>query len=89
MDIHYRLINKQLSYDQIIKSEVLLQHHNDLQASKLIQISIFRYDTVAVEYYNNPMLKSILYYVDSPDVTIVDYATHVISENMLTQVDED
>ena len=34
------------------------------------------------------MLKSMVYGFDFPDGTIIEAATNVIAENMLTQVDE-
>ena len=89
MNTNCRLINQKPDYDRIINSEVLLQHVNDLQAAKTMQISIGLYVTVSVEYDDKLMLNSIAYDVGFPYGTIREYAAGFIAENMLTQVDED
>ena len=63
---NYRFIHKQPAYDWIINIEVLIQHENDLQDTKVIQRSIILDGTVAVEYDDNPILNSMVYNADLP-----------------------
>ena len=83
MDINGRLINKQPDYGWIINGEVIILHGNDLQAAKVIHISIGPYGKVAGEYNENPMLNSMAYDVGYPYGTIRDYDTSgiVIKKN--------
>ena len=60
-----------------------------LQRAEVIQRSLGT-DCVSVGTYDdNLSLNSIVYDVELPDGTIREYAANVITENMLTQVDED
>ena len=81
--------NQQPAYDQINNSEALLQHYNDLQASKVIQISINTDGKVAEEYDENPMFNSMVYDVELPYGTIREYSVNFIAETLFIQVDGD
>ena len=89
METNGRLTNQQPAYEWLIKSEVILQLVNDIQASKVIHRSIEPDVTVAGEYDDNPMLNSMIYDIELPYGTIREYSMNIIAANILTQVDED
>ena len=56
---------------------------------KVIQRTIGPDGQVTGTYDNNSFLNSIIYDVEFPDGQVKEYASNIIDENMLTQVDSD
>ena len=84
-----KLINQQPAYDQIINAEVQLRLGEEMVTGKVIQRTIGPDGQVTGTYDNDPFLNSIIYDVEFPDGQVKEYATNIIAENMLTQVDSD
>eukprot|EP00957_Ditylum_brightwellii_P007271 552840-Ditylum_brightwellii.AAC.1 len=73
VDANGTLIDQQPAYNKIINTKMQLHHQDHI--------------TTAGSYHDNPMLNSTIYKVEFPDREVKEYATNVIAENMLTQVD--
>ena len=89
VDCTGKLLNQQPAYDQIINAEVQLQLGEEMVTGKVTQRTIGPDGHVTGTYNNNPYLNSIIYDVEFPDGHVKEYATNIIAENILTQVDSD
>ena len=59
------------------------------ETTKLLEQSIGPNGIISSQYDDDPGLNSIIYNVEFPNGSIKEYSTNVISENTLTQVDDD
>jgi hypothetical protein len=82
-----RLLNQQLAYDKILRSEVSLQLGENMTVRKVTKRDLGPNRNVA--YDENPYLNMMIYEVEFPDGQLKEYAANVIAENMLSQVDSD
>ena len=80
---------QQTAYDTIINAEVFLQHGYHVHTDKVLQHNIGTNGTIAGQYDDDPGLNSIVYDIEFPDGTVHAYSANVITENMLTQMNDD
>jgi hypothetical protein len=84
-----KLLNQQLAYDKILRSEVSLQLGENLTVEKVTKRALGPNSNVTGTYDENQCLNLMIYEVEFPDGQLKEYAANVIVENMLTQVDSD
>ena len=80
-------INQQPAYYKLIKSEVQLQHNNEMIYGKFKQRALNPDGQTTGSYDENPMIISIIYEVEFEDGHVKEYTANTIAENILTQVD--
>ena len=69
--------------------DVLLPHGEELLASKEIHLTFDENGRVMGKHSDNPILNTLMYYVEFPDRTIHPYTANVIANNMYAQVDSE
>ena len=87
VDSQGKSINMQPHADQIIGSEIKLQHGDQMHVGKVKRRKIGE-DGRTVGHCNpNPILNTLEHEVEFPDGTIKEFAVNVLAEKMISQVD--
>ena len=89
VDATGNLLNQQLAYDKILRSEVSLQMGQNMIVGGVTKRALGPDRTVVGTYDENPCLNTMIYEVEFPNGQLKEYAANIIAENMLTQVDSD
>ena len=84
------VLNQQLAYDTLISAEVILYN----EANRQIQGQVKRYALdyegwTSGTYNNNLLLNTIVYEVELADGQVKEYLANVITNNILSQVNND
>ena len=82
-----QLLDQNPAYDLLIHSEVVLPHRYKLQNAQILHQSLDPTGWSVGTYHKNPILNTLVYDVKFPDGEVKEYSSNVISENLLSQVD--
>ena len=80
---------QQLVTDTLIQTDALLPHGEEILAAKVICHTLDENGKVMGKHSDNPILNTLMYDVEFPDVTIHPYSANVISNNIYAQVDSE
>jgi hypothetical protein len=87
LDSTGKVLNQQLMWDKLINAEIILQQGDKVQLGKVKRRSIDDNEKTIGTYRDNPIMNSIVYEVEFPDGELREYATNILAEKMLSQVD--
>ena len=83
-------LNQYPAYNFILNSEVSMKLEEKRRAPGVDQLRANEYDrNMSGRYYENPLLNSLVYEVESPDWYVKEYIANIIAENMSAQVDSE
>ena len=73
--------------DILISSEVLLPQGEEQQLAKVLRRSVDQDGQVVGQRHKNPLLNTLMYDIEIPNVNVRKYAANIIAVNLLAQVD--
>ena len=79
------MIDHQPTYNKILNARVALQLDKSFVAVRVKHQSLGPEGNIVGRYNSNPMMNSMIYGVEFPDVQVKDYAAYFIYENILSQ----
>ena len=66
-----------------------MPHQDELWNSRILRQSLYPTSRSVGIYHKNPILNTLVYAVEFPDRNVIEYSVNVISEKLLSQVDDE